>query len=742
LVFGKKGKRLIKTMTNTHTYLLEVGCEELPAGFLTQAVAQWPPLLQEALAAHQISLPSATDIRVEATPRRLVCWISGLPQQLPDRVHEIKGPPVRIAYDANDTPSPATQGFLKKNQATIDQVAEATVGEETYLVLRQTIAGQTVPEVIGAVALEAFGKLAGPRFMRWGDHSVTFSRSVSWLLSMWDDQPCPASLDLGDGQHLTSGQITYGHRVMGPGTPITINSAASYETQLADTGNVVVSIAKRQALIEAQLQAAAQQLGAQPVLDDELLDHVTHLVEAPTVVVGSFASEYLAVPTCVLVTVMKAHQKYFPVTQADGQLMPHFLCVSNGRPEASATIAKGNQRVLKARLDDALFFWEQDRKIPLDDRLEALKGVTFQKGLGSLFDKTERLEGLAARIAESVDATDTVLIQQVRRAARLSKADLVTSLVFEFTELQGEIGERIAIAQGEDPAVAKALFEQYLPRFAGDDLPQTPVGKILSLAEKADTLVAVFSQKDAKLPSGSKDPLGLRRTMNGIIGTILTDFKLSKTDYFHLAYEALSQRQLTQRPWEAVLELLQEFAVQRLTSVWREQGHRSDCIKTALEGSDCALQDLQTVVQRLDKLKETPIETLLPLIECANRVDRILGKKAMLDAQWGHSIQHLKSALLRENEQALCQLLKGLSTNAVGSSALPLQEVMAFTPVVAQYFNEVLVNNPEDSAETLAERMKLLNGLHNLYCQQVGRLRLLDTTALQQQAVASGTTAG
>lgn len=702
-------------------YLLEVRCEELPAGLLPSLLQQWDQALRERLAERHLM---QVQVRVTGTPRRLVAHLSQLPDLLPDTFLEVKGPPVRIAFDAEGQPTKATLGFLAKNNATLQQVTQEVMGNETYLVLRQVIPGEPMRNSVAALVVEAFQSLRGPRFMRWGHTQWAFSRPVQGLLSLWNDTVLPVSLSLATEGCTVCADApeTLGHRTLAKQTPVIVPSVQQYWETLAEHGCVLVDAQQRQQRIAQQLEAAAASLSGCLVPDSELLTHVTHLVEWPRVVVGNFDPAYLQLPKPVLITVMKAHQKYFSVEAANGQLMPVFLCVSNAGASAENAVQRGNQRVLKARLDDALFFLNEDLKRPLVERLPDLDGVTFQKGLGSLGDKTRRLMALAPMVAKAL-RLDEIQAQQLQQAAQLCKTDLVTQMVFELTELQGAMGAEYARRQGVSEAVAVALEEQYWPRFSGDSLPQTAVGTALSLLDKLDTVVAVFAQADAKLPSGSRDPMALRRMTLGLLQMVDgLAFPLDLLDLAHAVYQAVPHT----ADWLTTEQRLREFFAQRLVAWLREAGTRHDLLNSILDSGDFLRHwhTLKIKQARLTTLATEQPEFFSALCEAANRIERILGNQApAFSAELMPLSQSVQESLLSSGaEQALWQQVQPLVVAHHNHSLRP-DSLLTLPPAIAAFFDAVMVNDPDN--EKRRNRYAVLGCLHVLLLNYWGRLSQL-----------------
>jgi glycyl-tRNA synthetase beta chain len=436
------------------------------------------------------------------------------------------------------------------------------------------------------------------------------------------------------------------------------------------------------------------------------------------VVVGRFEERFLEIPEEVTTTVMIAHQKYFPVREKSGKLMPCFMTVSNGRREAADSIRHGNEKVLTARLEDARFFFTEDQKVSLESRLENLKGITFQKGLGSMYEKTLRLEKLAGQVADALGYGGTDRAQTLR-AARLAKADLVTGMVFEFTELQGVMGRKYATISGEPQPVCEAIFEHYLPRFTGDMLAQSNVGIAVSLADKIDTIVAVFSQKNAKLPSGSKDPLGLRRMASGIIQTVLEHKRsIDLLALMSKAYQTLTESAPASAQFQdeaTTLTLVNTFILQRFRGLLLEQDNRYDLIDAVLESDKAPLSDLPDILVRLAALKKLTQneDSLKKVYEPANRIYKILSKQYNAQACTTEiSETHFRDPA----ENALFAQAQQLEAQGIGSDYGALSEALAaMNPAVELFFEKVMVNDPDDTVRK--NRYNLLSVLNRFYLQ-------------------------
>jgi glycyl-tRNA synthetase beta chain len=707
-------------------YLLEIGTEELPLEFLLSAPTE---LIDKVRAALDEQAFAYGDLNVYVTPRRLALVVQNLPQLQAARTFKTKGPPIRVALDASGQPSQAGLGFARKLGVDFSQLVQETIEGETYMVLNQTLPGRATPEMLAELLPAIVLSLSGSHFMAWGSNTVRFSRPIRWLVSLWNQTHLP--LTIGP---VSSDVVTYGHRVLGQG-PIRIDSVAQYLPLLEKEGAVMADQNRRRDVIWKELQETAARAGGQVIANESLLDTVNMLVEHPSVVMGRFEERFLDIPEEVTTTVMTSHQKYFAVREKNGQLMPCFMTISNGRKEAAEIIAHGNEKVLTARLEDARFFFTEDQKVPLEGRLEALKGITFQKGLGSMYEKTRRLEKLALQVAQALGQSEAEQ-KETARAAFLAKADLVTGMVFEFTELQGVMGRKYATLGGEPPAVSNAIYEHYLPRFPGDEIAQSPVGIAVSLADKIDTIVAVFSQKNAKLPSGSKDPLGLRRMASGIIQTVLeNNLKIDLLELMRFAYQRLAEgkaaadasvEKAPDKPGQkpkvdqfqdeaTTLDLVNAFILQRLRGWLLEQDNRYDIIDAVLEAGREPLGDVADVLERIRQLKTLTLdgERLKRVYEPANRIYKILGANYNPLA---HAADIQASAFRDPSENALCEKVAALEAENFGADYAGLMaRLVELSAPVELFFEKVMVNDPDDTVRK--NRYNLLSVLNRFYLQ-------------------------
>jgi glycyl-tRNA synthetase beta chain len=607
------------------TFLLEVGTEELPASFVREAMEQWRSRIPVSLTEQFLSVKS---VAVYGTPRRLAVVIQGLPNQQPDREEEFKGPSAQVAFK-DGKPTKAAEGFARSRQVPLEALEVRTTDKGDFVFVQQKVSGRPTPDILTELVPQWIASLEGKRFMRWGDGDLRFSRPIRWLVALLDQTILPITLTSGS-ESCTSGRISQGHRVLHP-EAVTIPHADDYLACLRAAA-IEPDPQQRQVQIQQQVQAAAADLGGYAAIDPQLLQEVTNLVESMTAVVGKFDSAFLELPPEVIVTEMESHQRYFPVLKtaptADGiapPLLPYFITISNGDPTKSNVIATGNERVIRARLADGKFFFDADRTQPLEHYLPRLEKVTFQEDLGSVREKVDRIGQVSDRIADQleVSAADRA---DIERAALLCKADLVTQMVGEFPELQGVMGQKYALSSGEPEAVAIAIFEHYLPRGAGDQLPKTLAGQVVGIADRLDTLLSIFSL--GMLPSGSSDPFALRRAANAIVNVawvaalplnlsqllvqIIADFAVKKT----APAELLSQ--------------LRDFFLQRMRTLLQEdQNIDYDLVNAVLGETDreyaerslSSLLDLRDRAHFLQSIRQSGV--LNQIYETVNRASRL-----------------------------------------------------------------------------------------------------------------------
>lgn len=490
-----------------HDYLLELGVEEYPSRFIASTKDQLLRNFQKGMEEGGLS---AEGFRLESTPRRFALFCYGISAQAEEEWDLVRGPSKKVAYREDGQPSPALLGFLKSKQVFLEDITIEKAGKEDYVFAKIKKEAISIEKTLKKIAPEAIRKISNPRSMRWGGKKLRFLRPIRWIVSLLDDQV----LDF-DLEGISLGRTSRGHRFLGQG-PVDIPDVASYE-KILEENYVILDEEKRRDSILRGINRLAREHAGLPYKNEELLEEVTNIVEYPTVFLGEIPAEYLKLPPEVVITPMMDHQRYFPVVDDKGGLLPYFLSVRNGNDQGLENVIAGNRKVLVPRLEDAKFFYQQDLAHPLEDYVPKLKDLTFHEDLGSMLDKTKRLEELSARLA-SILSISGDLQEKLRRAATLSKADLATQMVVEFTELQGTMGRIYAQAGGEDESVARAIEEHYYPRHSDGLLPQTTAGMVLSLADKFDSLAGLFAI--GVNVTGSQDPFGLRRAAIGILDIV------------------------------------------------------------------------------------------------------------------------------------------------------------------------------------------------------------------------------
>ena len=651
-------------------YLFEVGVEELPYKFIPMAIDQLKQGFEKFLNDNNVSF---SNVKVMATPRRLAVIVDGLAASQPDVEKVVKGPIAKVAFDEKGNLSKAGEGFANKNGVSKDDLYV----EDNYVYAKISIKGKNTKDLLQENVPIIFSKLQGPHFMRWSNNDVKFSRPIRWVLSILDNEQVPIRIIDKD-----SSNVTNGHRFSTQN--IVINNPDEYVSKLRDA-KVIVDQDERQAKILELTKIEADKLNAVTKISDDLLEEVTFIVEYPVAVTCDFDTAYLTIPQEVAVTVMETHQRYFALYEKSGKLINKFVTITNYIGNEFENIKAGNLRVIKARLDDAVFFFNEDTKKPLESYVENLKGMTFQKGMGSVYDKTERIIKLSEKIAETLGVNKP----SIKRTAELCKADLATNLVFEFTELQGFIGADYARVSGEEQGVQDGIKEHYFPLNADSETAKSIEGQIVGIADKIDTICAVFAA--GKKPTGSSDPLGVRRAALGIIKTIL-EHNL-KLDLSKIIDEAIALL-----PVKADVE---EFFIQRLIIFLN-----SDYSKNVLEacsGVNIGLnpcKDLNDYVLRVKAISGLNDEKLL---ENANRVLRILKDEVKTDVK--------ENLFIEQAEKDLYKAIQ--SVNFSGDYERYLSDLIAINPVVTKFFDDVLVMDKDNNIKN--NRLSLLNSLKNKY---------------------------
>ena len=560
--------------------LFEIGAEEIPAGFMPNILGQLKQLAETKL--NDAHLPFES-IATYGTPRRLALIVKGLADTSAEISERHKGPSASIAYDADGNATKAAIGFARGKGL---DVADLVV-EDGYIYAETKTAGVPAKDIVTDMLPQLITGLNFPKSMHWGNLDAKFVRPVRWLVALLDEDVIPVEFAT-----VKSGNVTRGHRFLGA-DEITIKNAASYVDTLKENFVMVDQDARRE-LISKQLHDIAASKNASIVWDDDLLEEINYLVEWPTALCGGFEESYLALPDAAIITPMKDHQRYFPLVDQDGKLLPMFLTVRNGSDHSIEVVQAGNERVLRARLDDAKFFFNEDRKKPLIDRQDGLTKIVFQEGLGNLADKTERLLTLGRVFSEECELHEDARVV-LERATELAKTDLTTGMVTEFTELQGVMGKEYALLDGESPEVAEAIFEQYLPRFAGDVLPQTEAGKVLSIIDKIDNIVATFSR--GLIPTGSQDPYALRRQTIGILNILLnSEWNISLRP---IIVESMNLLNVPAEKQDELLGQVEEFITLRLKNIFLDREVPHHVIDLLLSNNELSVADAEGLVKAL-----------------------------------------------------------------------------------------------------------------------------------------------
>ena len=661
--------------------LFEIGAEEIPAGFMPNILGQLKQLAETKL--NDAHLPFES-IATYGTPRRLALIVKGLADTSAEISERHKGPSASIAYDADGNATKAAIGFARGKGL---DVADLVV-EDGYIYAETKTAGVPAKDIVTDMLPQLISGLNFPKSMHWGNLDAKFVRPVRWLVALLDEEVIPVEFAT-----VKSGNVTRGHRFLGA-DEITIKNAASYVETLKENFVMVDQDARRE-LISKQLHDIAASKNASIVWDDDLLEEINYLVEWPTALCGGFEESYLALPDAAIITPMKDHQRYFPLVGQDGKLLPMFLTVRNGSDHSIEVVQAGNERVLRARLDDAKFFFNEDRKKPLIDRQDGLTKIVFQEGLGNLADKTERLLKLGRVFGEECGLHEDAAVV-LERATELAKTDLTTGMVTEFTELQGVMGKEYALLDGESPEVAEAIFEQYLPRFAGDVLPQTEAGKVLSIIDKVDNIVATFSR--GLIPTGSQDPYALRRQTIGILNILLgSEWNISLRPIFKASMELLNVAVDKQ---EELLNQVEEFFTLRLKNIFLDREVPHHVIDLLLSNNELSVADAEGLV---NALLANRIDENVELVQAYTRMYNLVK-----DVEY----TGVNSDLLKEDaEKALFEAASKASEASLaaweaGDYAAVVAVPATLVPTINQFFEDVMVMDKDEAIK--ANRLQLV----------------------------------
>uniref|UniRef100_Q31IS2 Glycine--tRNA ligase beta subunit n=1 Tax=Hydrogenovibrio crunogenus (strain DSM 25203 / XCL-2) TaxID=317025 RepID=Q31IS2_HYDCU len=687
---------------NTAEFLVEIGTEELPPKALKKLSNAFMDGIKAGLDDAELNYGETA---VYASPRRLAVRIDALQTKQADKTVERKGPAKKAAFDAEGQPTKALQGFARGCGADVADLSEIETEKGIWMVYYLEQKGQLTAELLPAIVNQSLAKLPIPKRMRWGASDVEFVRPVHWALMLLDDQVVPATI-LG---HQTSNK-THGHRFHAP-QAIEICKPSEYVSVLKEQGYVQADFEERKARIREQVEAVAQSAGGVADIDDDLLDEVTALNEWPTAVVGDFDESFLSVPSEALISAMKGHQKYFHILDKAGQLMAKFITISNIESSNPESVKNGNERVIRPRLSDAKFFWNQDRKQPLDDFLPRLKTVVFQQKLGTLYDKVERLETLVVKIGRPLGEDAQVL----ERAARLSKCDLMTEMVGEFPDLQGVMGRYYAQAQNEDVKVADAIDGQYQPRFAGDQLPDSVVSQALAIADKLDTITGIYGI--GQVPTGDKDPFALRRSALGLV-RILIEKELDLDLQLMIRFSLDLHSEIDTS--EALVMEIYDFIISRLKAYYAGKGVSAEQFEAVRV---CAPSHPLDFAKRIEAVCQFSEMDEAESLSAANkRIANILKK---VDATLPEEVE---SSLFEEDSErdlfdALDALRETVSNKiAERDYAGAMQLLATIRQPVDAFFDNVMVMADDEAVKL--NRLALLNQIYQLFRQVADISRL------------------
>ncbi|WGE56679.1 glycine--tRNA ligase subunit beta [Actinobacillus equuli] len=679
----------------TQNFLAEIGTEELPPKALKKLATAFAENVENEL--NQAGL-SFEKVEWFAAPRRLAVKVLGLATAQPSKEIEKRGPAVSAAFDADGNPTKAAEGWARGCGITVDQADRIATDKGEWLVHRAVIEGQPTKNLLVDIVSRSLANLPIPKMMRWGDKTEQFVRPVHTVTLFFGGE-----LIEGEILGVKIANVVRGHRFLGE-REFTISHADEYLTALREKGMVVADFNERKALILAKSQEKATALGGVADIEEDLLDEVTSLVEFPNVLTAKFEERFLAVPAEALVYTMKGDQKYFPIYDKDGKLLPHFIFVSNINPEDPTAIIEGNEKVVRPRLTDAEFFFKTDLKQRLEDRLPRLETVLFQQQLGTLRDKTARIEALAGEIAAQIGADKT----KSERAGLLSKCDLMTNMVFEFTDTQGVMGMHYARHDGEDEEVAVALNEQYMPRFAGDELPKSLVACSVALADKFDTLTGIFGIGQA--PKGSADPFALRRAALGSLRIIVEkNLPLDLEDLVRKS-AALFGDKLTNAN---VVDDVVDFMLGRFRAWYQDEGIAVDVIQAVLARRPTRPADFDARVRAVSHFRT--LDSAEALAAANKRVSNILAK---VEGEISTEID--RTLLVETEEKALAEQVISLQAElapkfANGEYQVALDRLASLRETVDNFFEKVMVNAEDEKLRR--NRQAILNNLRNLFLQ-------------------------
>jgi glycyl-tRNA synthetase beta chain len=671
---------------------IEIGTEEIPAEFLNKTLRDMEELIRKELTGGRIPFG---EIRTLATPRRLVVLVSKVAEKQEEQVIEKLGPAKRVSFDEQGNPTKAALGFARGQGLEIGELETIVTDKGEYICARRKIAGEETASLLPAMIPRFILSIPFQKSMRWSNLEVRFARPIHWIIALFGADVVPFRLE-----NLASGNKSFGHRFMSP-KPFAVKSFRDYLSKSAKK-YIVVDQDERRKMIVAEVEKAAQSVNGTPLIEEDLLDEVNYLVEYPSAVCGSFDASYLELPKDVLTTTMMSHQKYFPVLDGGGRLMPYFITINNTVARDPSVVARGNEKVIRARLADAKFFFREDSKVPLDRHFEKLHKVVFHSQLGTSYEKVMHFRQLAGFLAAKIDSS---LAAKVDRAALLSKADLETQMVYEFPELQGIMGREYSLIQGEDPVVARAVYEHYLPTSAGGELPETGVGAILSIADKVDTITGFFGI--GQIPTGTADPYALRRQALGVINIILDKgWPVDLPGLLDQSISILADR--FKRPADEIKKDVIEFFRARFENQLISQGHPYDVVDAVLS---TGLVDFGRSLRKIKAMEtfKSHID-FEPLAVAFKRVVNILKSFA------GGPVN--PAVFTTPEEGALYEAYNEIRDKAAAlidkeDYEAALVELARLRKPVDAFFESVLVMDPDEKVRT--NRLSMLSEISRLF---------------------------
>ncbi len=672
-----------------NNYLLfEVGVEEMPSRFVASTLKQIKESTAKMLNEKRVKFDN---IETFATPRRLTFIINGLAERQEDLEEEVKGPSKKISLDADGNFTKPAQGFMRSKGLNPEDIYFKEVGKDEYLFATIRENGAETAEVLKEILPLAVKSVVFPKAMHWAGKDIRFVRPIRWLVALLNDEVLPVDLE-----GIVASNVTKGHRFLGS-KEIVVNSVEDYKAKLREN-YVILDQAERKAMIVEQANKVAESLGGKVIMDPDLLDEVTCIVEYPTAFYGEFDKEYLKLPKRVVITPMQDHQRYFPVEDANGNLLPNFIAVRNGDSFGIENVKAGNEKVLEARLADALFFYREDTKKNLESYKEKLKTVVFQEKLGTIYDKSERITKLSAVIADSLGCVDKKA--DIVRAAKLCKADLVTNMVFEFDELQGYMGMEYSKLEGENPAVSQAIYEHYMPIAAGAEVPASLEGSVVSIADKLDSIAGFFAI--GIQPTGSQDPFALRRQALGILN-ILMENKIT-IDIKEISEAALDNYTELEFNKEEVVGQMLDFCSERIKNLFKDMGIRYDVVEAILNAD---INDIADMHHRALELNEwINKDELVEMLTAFNRVSTLAEKAEGINVDEALLVEAPEKELYEAFKSVKEEVKVHLANKDYGKA---LDSFATLKPAVDNMFDNVMVMDKDDNV-----RNNRLNMLKNI----------------------------